>query len=495
MSNLPVTESQKFVGDLVWVTAAYLGVPLVGLITLPALTKSYTTAVYAVWIQSVFIVGILSLILSLYLGSAMVRFLAAEDDKMVRRRALGAMLWPVLLFSGLFFVISLLFSQELSEILFATPVYAYLVPLIILWSAVEAVFSLLICYLLARRRIKRLSTIQVSLSVFKMAVIVILALSRYELGWIIGCIVAGETILIVALFGMIISEIGWSWPTVKGLKDYLAFSTPLIPGVILFWAIGSSDRFFITYLLDLSQSGIYSASSSIGVLIAMLYGPIMVALSPVLSRLWDQGEKSKVSTYLEYSNKLFVTLAIPGAAGLYILSQPLLGILTTPAYMVGGGLVLLIAMATVLAGLYQINVYVIFLVHQTKWLLPVMTLASVANIIANLALIPVLGITGAAIAAIIAYLILSVTMMVWARRVIGCKISMQFILKVIIGSVFMAVCINFIHISGILGIITVAVAGVIIFSVWMWLTKAFSASDINLIKEIVNGLRQGSVLK
>jgi len=495
MSSQPVTEPQKFAGDIFWMAASNLAVPLVGLITLPAMTRNYSAETYAVWVQSFIIVGLLALIISLSMGPTVVRFLAAEDNMEKRRRAIGAMLWPVLAFAGLVLTSSLVLRQDLSEILFATPDYAYLVPFIFLWAAMQAVYSLLICYLLARRRIKRLSIIQMSLALFQMLVIVILAVTGNGLVWIIGSIVAGLTILVVVVFGMIVKEIGWPKPAVDGLKGYLAFSIPLIPSGILFWVISASDRFFITYLLNLSQAGIYAASFSVGNLIFLFYSPIPVVLLPVLSRLWEQKEQSKVRNYLEYSNKLFITLAIPGAAGLYILSQPLLGIFTTPDYMVGGGLVLLIAVATILNGLYQINVSVILLARQTKWLMPVIAIAAVANIGINLALIPVVGIIGAAIAAIVSYLILAGTVMVWARKVIRYKISVQFSAKVIIGALLMAWCISYINIGGILGIIIVAIAGVVIFSLWMWLARAFSSWDIELIKEIILGLKQGALLK
>jgi len=495
MNDQPVTEPQKFIGNIFWVAASNLAVPLVGLISMPALTKNYTAYTYAVWMQSVFIVWLLSFILNLSFGNAIVRFLAGEDDKEVRRRSLGAMLWPVLTFDCLILIISLLLRQDISIIMFGTPYYASIVPLIMLWAATEAVFSLLIAYWLARRKIRRLSIIQICLATLKMAALVILASAASDLACIIGCIAAIESVVTIVVFGMIIREIGWPTPAMVGLKSYMAFSIPLIPSGILFWAISVSDRYFITYLLSLSQAGIYSASFAIGSLISLFFSPIQVALFPVLSRLWEQKEQSKVGSYLEYSNKLFLTLAIPSAAGLYILSQPLLGILTTPDYMVGAGLVLLVALATILLGLYQINVYVILLTQKTKWLTPIIFIAATANICINIALIPVVGIIGSAIAAIVAYLILAVTVMVWARIVIKYTISVRFIVKVIIGASLMALCISFIHIGGMLGIAILAIAGVIIFSLWMWLTRAFSTGDIMLLKDIIRGLKKGALLR
>ncbi len=495
MSNRPITDPQKFAGDIFWVAASNFAVPLVGLITLPAMTKNYADEVYAVWMQSILAVGLLAFIVSLYLGYSVVRFLAAEDDKAVRRRALGAILWPTLAVSSLSIVISILLRQCFSQILFGNSDYAYLVPLVFIWSAAEAVFSILVAYLLARRRIKAMSIIQIGLAVYRMAVIVILATLGYGLAWIIGFVIAGIILAVIVIFWMIVKEVGCPLPAIKGLNGYLALSIPLIPSGIFFWVISASDRFFITNILSLSQTAIYAASFAIGSLIFFFYYPIQLVLLPVLSRLWEQKESAKVRNYLEYSNKLFVTVAIPSAAGLFVLSQPILAILTTPDYLAGGGLVLLIALATILNGLYQINCSVIFLVKQTRWLMPIIATAAIANVGLNLALIPLLGVTGAAIAAVIAYLILSVTITVWARKVTGFTVSIKFMVKVVVGALLMAGIVSFIQIGGILGIIAVAAAGVIIFALWMWLTRAFVPEDIKLIREIAAGLRQGTLLR
>jgi len=495
MNNQPVTESQKFSRDVVWVAVSQGLVFLTGLVTLPALTKYYSAATYGAWVQIVVTVGLMTLILALYLQNATVRFLAAEGDTEKRRRAFGAMLWPILAFACFLVIMSVLLKQDLSILMFADSKYAYLIPLIFLWASMEALFAFSLSYLLARGKIKRLSIIQISLAITKMAVIVMLAMAGYGLGWIIVCIIAGETFFVIVIFGMIIKEIGWPRPALEGLRGYLAFSIPQIPSGILLWVIGASDRYFITHLLNLSQTGIYSASYAIGALISLFYFPLHVVLFPTLSRLWEQEELSRVRNYLEYSTKFFLTLALPGAAGLYILSQPLLGILTTSDYMVGGGLILLVALGIMLLGVYSINSYIILLVQQTKWLPLIMAIAAVTNAGINLALIPKIGIMGAAISTIVSYFILAAIVTVWANRVISYKVDIKFLAKAIAGALLMAMCISFIHIGGILGIILVAIAGVIIFALWMWIVRALSIEDRKLIKEIILGLRQGALLR
>jgi len=492
MNSQTATETQKFVSDIVWVALSQVFVLLTGLVTLPALTKCYSSEIYGVWVQMLVTVALLTPILTLHLSTAMVRFLAAEEDREKRRRNFGAMLWPVLAFACLTLIISLLLRQNLSIFLFASSEYVYLIPLTFLWASVEALFSFSLSYLRARGRIRRLSVIQLALAVIKMAVIVSLATAGYNLGWILAFIIVGEAILVAMVFGMIIREIGFPKPALEGLRQYLPFSVPQIPAGALLWVVAASDRYFITHLLNLSQVGTYSASYTLGSLISLFYMPIGFVLLPSVSEFWEQKELAKTRNYFEYSTRLFFALAIPTAAGLYILSQPLLGILTTSEYMVGGSLVLLVALGTMLLGIYQINVYIILLVQQTKWLPLMIGVAAATNAGINIALIPKIGIMAAAISTIVSYFILAAIVTVWARRAIGYKMDLKFLGKVVGATVIMAFCLRFIPTNNVWELVLAIIAGAAIFALGLWLLRAFSAQDRRLIRETVSGMNPRS---
>lgn len=495
MGKKPITETQKFAGYLLWAGTSALIVPLVGLITVPALTKNYSADIYAAWMQSVIVVGLLSFTLNLCFTYAVVKFLAGEDNVEKRRRALGAMLWPTLAFSCLVVLISLVFASSLSRIIFASADYAHLVPLVFLWAVMESLFLLLTSYMQARRSIKGLSVTQICFALFKIAVIITMAACGAGLEWILGGIAAGELVFVIVLLASIIREAGWPLPTMHGLDSYLAFTLPLIPSALFFWAISASDRFFIVFLLGLSQAGVYSASFFLGNIISLFYGPVQVALFPVIAGLWAHGEKNRVATYLKYSNKLFLAISIPAVAGLFMLSQPLLAMLATPDYMAGSSLVLMIAVATVFLGLYQINAYIILLIGQTRWLTPLMVLAAAVTVAGNLLLIPAAGIIGAAISVMMANFVLAVTAIVWATRVVGNVIDFSFAAKSVAGTILMAVCVSLINFDGIGRLVAIVVVGVAVYSAWMLLTRAFSAKDIALVKDVAAGLKHGEMLK
>jgi O-antigen/teichoic acid export membrane protein len=488
MNPQAVTETRKFTSDIVWVALSQVFVSLIGLVTLPALTKSYSPESYGIWVQMLVTVGLLAPILTLQFATATVRFLAAEEDREKRRRVFGAMLWPILTFVCLGLITSFILSQRLSLFLFASREYGSLIPLTFLWAATEALFSFALSYLRARGKIKRLSVIQLALAVVKMVVIVLLATRGYGLGWIIAFIIVGEAILVAVVLGMITSETGFPKPALEGLRHYLSFSVPQIPAGALLWIISASDRYFITHLLSLSQTGVYSASYTLGSLISLFYSPISFVLFPMVSKLWEQKQPARVRTYLEYSTKIFLALAIPGAAGLYILSQPALRVLAGTGYMVGGSLVLLVALGTMLLGIYQVNAYIILLVEQTKWLPLMIGAAAVTNAGINIALIPRVGIVGAAISTIVSYLILAAIVTIWARRAITYEMDFKFLGKVVAATLVMALCLSFMPTASGWYVILAIFAGAGIFAFALWLLRAFSSQDKRLVREAVSGV-------
>ena len=184
----------------------------------------------------------------------------------------------------------------------------------------------------------------------------------------------------------------------------------------MLWIVGTSDRYFITHFLGLSQTGIYTSSDTLGGLIALFYGPIQFVLYPMLARLWEEKRHTTIKNYMEYSTKLYLTLAIPAVAGIALLSQPLLRLITTSQFLIGNTLVFLIAAGTLFLGIYNIDVNVILFSKKSK-LLPLMIGAvSILNVVSNVILIPHIGMLGAAISNIVSFFVLALIVGIWARK-------------------------------------------------------------------------------
>jgi len=486
------SEGFKFAGDVVWVGISGVLISCFGVLTLPALTKSYGTEQYGVWVQALVTVGLLTPFLNLQLSTAAVRYFAGQTDQKLRG-TFGTLLLVLVLFSLPILLISVLAKTDLAILVFDNTKYSLLIPVIFLWAGTASLFTYTASYFRARRRLRTYSIFQLVSSGSQVLLLIVLAVRGFELLSIFFSQIAVYITCIFAMLTLVAREIGLRRPHIPAAKKYLRFGIPLIPTAIVNWILASSDRYFIVHYLNLSQSGIYNASYSLGSLVSLVFTPISFVLFPFISKFYEHKELQKVKNYTEYSTRFFLATAIPATVGLYFLANPLLKSLTTSTYAIGGLLTFLVAAGTVFFGMYQINVYHLLLKEKTV-LLPLLTVASAGtSILLDILLIPRIGIIGAAFATVASYALLGTAVTVWTYRNFDYRIDFVFLSKSIAASVIMGICISVIAVNNLLQCLLIVCIGSAIYLVTLFLLRGFSEADKTLIKELLQGIKNAAV--
>ena len=491
MSNDSENKKElKFTSDVLWVGLSQIVILLFAFLALPALSKNFGTAIYGLWAQVFVTVGLLVPILNFQLLSATVRYIFEEKKEGTFGQSFTNNFWIIVLIVSIALIIGFTFRTNLSIILFKTSIYSSYITLTFIWAGTGALFSYLLSYWRANGNIKQLSIINMVVYTLKFIPLIVLAVLHYPLWLIIITQLSVEFIFILILFTSITKKIGLKRPNTAHVKKYLAFSVPQIPSAALLWIMDSSDRYFITSFLGLSQTGIYSASYGIGTLMYLFYFPISFVIFPIVTSLWEKGDISGVKIYLEYSTKIFLFLGIPGSAGVYVLSKPLLVILSTSAFSVGGGmLTFLVALSTIFLGIYQINLYIIYLIERVKFMPIIVGLSALINILINIVLIPKIGIIGAAISTLVSYALLALIVLIWAKSSIGYKFDLIFISKVIVSSFLMLLIIQFIPVTNIITLVIAILVGTIVYVVFTLILKTFSAEDKKYLSNLVSSFK------
>ncbi len=480
----PQRERFKFASDIVWVGASNIIVQLFAIFTLPSLTKNYGTELYGVWTQIVITVGLLTPILNLHLSTATVRYLAAEDDRSILGKAFASMFWTIIAFLVPVLLASLFLRNAFSIIVFNSTNYSAFIPLMLSWAGTSALFSFLLSYFRAKRRIKKLSIFSQCASMIKLALVITLPILGYPLIIVIFSQILVELTFVAVLFGLVSRETGLSLPSISRAKEYLGFSVPQIPQGLILWILQSSDRYFIVYYLGIAQVGIYSASYNVGAFTAIFYTPISYVLYPTISRYWELQDMSRVKLYMEYSTKLFLLLAVPASVGLFFFSKQLLTSLTTAEFAIGGTLTLLVAIGTLMLGIYQINQFIILLAKKTKWIPVICAVSAAINIGLNIALIPIIGIMGGAISTLLAYFSLAIFVTLWAQREVDYHLDFIFISKCITASIVMALPLFLVTTGETSRIFLYAGLSFAIYLLALFVLRAFSDADKNIIRGI-----------
>jgi len=229
-------------------------------------------------------------------------------------------------------------------------------------------------------------------------------------------------ISVALLFGIIAIVILYRKGLLRNLKinkeykkEALSFSSPLVFHTLGANLIGFSDRFFILFMLGLSDVGIYSVGYQIGMVVALLQNSFNQAWVPFFF------EKLKQNVYAEKLRIVKITYAYFG----FMLVLVLLFYFLTPyiyeyfigsSYESGAVIVFWILIGYAFNGMYKMLVNYLFYLKKTK-LVAFCTLGlALLNLILNYFLIQLNGIEGAAQATAITFFLLFVVMFILSER-------------------------------------------------------------------------------
>jgi len=414
----------------------------------------------------------------------MVRFLSAEKDKEVIQEGFYSIA-SITLVSTLFIcILMFLFSKNIASALFNGNVNLVMILSVIVFFA--CLNTLLLNFFRTFQQMKRYSVfylIQTYLGVFVVSYIAMNGFGVYMAVW---GLLAANLITFFVMIMFIISNIGFKVPKFKNIKEYLSFGLPTIPGNLSSWIVDSSDRYVIGILLGTAFVGYYSPGYTLGNIILMILAPFSLLLPSILPKYYDDGKMEQVKTFLRYSMKYFLLIAIPSVFGLSILSKPILMILTTSEIALHGYLITpFIALSALLFGVYAIISNVLVLEKKTEITGVIWIFAAVLNLGLNILFVPYLGIVGAAAITLIAYGAAFILTIYYSLKFFKFDFDLAFVLKSVALSVLMSTLILLINPYGIINIlITVLICSGFYF-VLLTILKGIKQEEFQFFKEIL----------
>lgn len=205
-------------------------------------------------------------------------------------------------------------------------------------------------------------------------------------------------------------------PSVRApLRDALRLGLPTVPHLFAAYAVNSADRLLIAALVSTAAVGEYQAAYLVGGAGIALMLAVNSAWSPaVFGRIADGSWKR----FIETTAPVGLVISAVLAAGLAFVAPAALVIVAPASYRTAAAsdVIALVALATIPFTAYLAAVSVLFVVRRTWSIASATVLAAVVNIALNVALIPALGITGAAVATLVAYLVQAAVVRLWVAR-------------------------------------------------------------------------------
>jgi O-antigen/teichoic acid export membrane protein len=390
---------------------------ILAVLLLPLYTRYLSKGDYGEIETLIALVTVLTIILRFGISSAFFRFYFDAEDHDGRRLVLRTSFWFTMTMATLGLVLVVALAAPISDWLFGDPGSANLVraSAVALWANMnyEQMTSLFrveerpVAFVIA-------SLTNVVLTIGG-TVLLVVVLEKGPLGVIVGNFI-GTLIVYLALLGYRREQLGLQMD--RGLLRRMNhFGLPLVPSALFLWTTNFSDRFFLVKLTDTSEVGLYS----VGVRVASAMVLVLTAFRtawPAFAFSIKSDEEAKrtyawVLTYL-------VVLSTWVATGLALLSPWLVDWLTDPEFSSASRVVGPLAFAAVsFAGFIVVSIG-IGRSKRTQFNWVITGVAAVINVTLNLALIPIYGMMGAAIATVAAYTVMFAGMAWWAQRIFPC---------------------------------------------------------------------------
>jgi O-antigen/teichoic acid export membrane protein len=374
----------------------------IGFFLIPIYTRVFSPAEYGIIALITTLTGLLGMFAVLGLDNSSARWFYDTDELQDRKHTISSWHWCQVSVSCLIALSLILFSTNISDLLFRSKEYAILICLAAITIPFRTFSKVVGSWLRYQRRAWTTTVVSMASSLGTIGIIVLFVvvfrwglLGIYSANLIAAILIAITAIIILRAW---ISPAYFSWTR---LKEMLGYGLPLIPAAIASWITISSDRFILQMFHDNSEVGLYSLAATLASGVALITGAFQMAWGPFAYSIYREKESPDV-----YS-EVFSLYAIIGCflgTMVSLFAPILLRVLTTQEYFQSASCIPFLIFSYILIGSTYIVGIGSGIVKRSKPIAIGIFIGATINIILNFILIPTYGKVGAAIATLLSYL-------------------------------------------------------------------------------------------
>ncbi len=455
-----------------------------GIILLPIYSANLTLAEFGS--LGIIEVTIVILVEIINLGQGQVLVMMINNDEYKTQK--GEVFFTVFIFSAtvcaLFLAVAEISLPYLVNLIDNPEVYYTYFRLSIYVIVLRILFNIFMSKIRADERSVLYSTTGVVKLLLMLGLITyFVAFNNYKVEGILYSYIIAESLLLVALLPSMLKQM---FPRISKefIVEAVKFGFPLIFGSISMMMLNVSDRYIIKYFLTDEDVGLYDLGYRIaGTLNMFVIMPFTLTLMPQAYKMFKkEGDVRFYSKVLTYLTLALVWIGL----GLSLFSKEIIKTLALnvnywPAYTI----VPIIVLSYVFFGMRIVAALGMYLKKNTRYIALTTTAAFILNIVLNILLIPVYGISAAAYSTLISFLFLYLISLYFGN--ISYKINFEHfkIFAAIFGGLlfyFVAVIFNG-ESTGVR--ISIKLSLLFLFPPILYLTKFFEPIEIQRIKDFI----------
>jgi O-antigen/teichoic acid export membrane protein len=388
---------RQFLKDSAIYGAASILVRSVSLVLVPLYTRVLAPEDYGVVDILTALTGFVAVTVSLEISQAVARFFTDSDDPNERQGYASTSFWFSFCAYSAFLAVAAFLAAPLSVGLLGVDGLAGVFRVAAAATWLSGLFYLVQSQLRYSLRPVQFAIASLVFSFVSIGVsaILVLYLRQGVVGVFAGQVVGGVSGLVVAL---VLSRDVYRFRFDRDkLAEMLRFSLPLVPSSVAVIVTLYVDRIAINELMTLRDVGLFGVGYRLSSLTALLMVGFVGAPTPLIyAHYREPGTPGELARIF----RLFTALALLTCLGLALFARDVLAVVTTPDYVPGAVVVPLLAPALLLASMY-IFAPGLGIARRTRQIAAINIAAAILNTILNFALVPILGIVGAATATLL----------------------------------------------------------------------------------------------
>jgi len=391
----------------------------ISFLLLPLYTHYLTQEAYGVVSLVLAYLGIMTIISTYGLDAAFLRYYILAGTEEEKRHIFNTGFWSVLLMSAAILLGSFLFATPLAGWLLDSAAYRHI---IMLMAGILLFDSIMIIPFLLLRAEER-SRLFV---ILKVANVIVNFLTTYVFVVKLNRGVSGvfEANLISSIFTFLTVlpiSLRHLRPSMRRAVylDLLKFGLPYLPSTLSVYFVDVIDRFILKQLTNVATVGLYSAGCKLGMLMSLLIAAFRFAWHPFF--LSTSKEPNAQAIFARIFT-LFLLVCAVCLLGVSLFIEELVRFkigektLFGAKYWGSTSVVPAILLAYIFFGAYVNFIIGIHLEKKTHYLPFITGLAAVVKIAATYALVPLLGMNGAALGTTLAYMAMATALYLVAQR-------------------------------------------------------------------------------
>lgn len=454
----------------------------IGFLMIPIYTRFLTTTDYGILELIDVSSYIIFEILVLGISFSILRFYHLYDNQIDKNKVVSTAIIFSILNSVLIILILSNFTREISEIIFKTDRYSYLLKIVLIAILFEGGYIPALDSLRAKGKSTVYTLISISRLVagLSLNIYFVVILRKGVVGILYSRLII-NFFTFIFLVPMVLREVKIRFD-IKKLKEMLCYSIPFVPASFAMYVLHFMDRFLLGRFSNLKIVGLYSLGHKFGMILSVLItGPFYLMWSSFMFEVAKKENAKKIyARVLSY----FTFIAVFFGLALSVLIKDVLKIMAAPSFFDAHKVTPLILLGYIFFGAYFVFQVGICIEKKTKWLAIITWIGGVTSVGINLILIPKYNMIGAGVTNTISFFVMSLCCYFISNKLYYIRYEIFRVLKIFLTAIGLYLFSLIITLDSILFSILLKGLLLLSFPVVLYFTNFYFDDEKDKLKEV-----------